>query len=519
MDWLDSVILEPWRHAYFVKGAVGGSIIAVTCAVLGCYVILRRMAFIGDAMSHALLPGVGIGYLLMNALFPGGFTAGGLLVGAGIAALLTSLCISFLSHSGRIAEDTAIGIVYTGLFAAGVVILTRYQQHINIDLNHFFQGDIYGVAWSDLWLGAVVGTVVLGLLIIFYRHFTLVSFDPTMAASIGLPTRLLHIALVGMIALVCVAGISMVGVIMIVGLLITPPALAYLLTDHLPRMMVYAALIAVVSVILGLYFSEWVNASGGGAIMFMGFLLFLVGLVLAPRYGLLPAWLRRRRLVPQTDLEDVLKGALENEPPLLAPGRLSRAVRRLVADGLLEADRQDAAAQLTDAGRREAEHILRSHQLWEGHLVQAGMPPDEAHAAAEHLEHLHERDVLDLFDDELDHPEEDIHGVPVPGEREAGTDEYPELVMSLLRQGDSGHVTACSGDWPAGICAGMRFTLEARHAETGDWQVRIEGKEGLLQLSHDETDRLNVELLDDQRTPASAADPDGPEAQAVPAGL
>ena len=188
------------------------------------------------------------------------------------------------------------------------------------------------MAWSDLWLGAVVGTLVLGLLIIFYRHFTLVSFDPTMAASIGLPTRLLHIALVGMIALVCVAGISMVGVIMIVGLLITPPALAYLLTDHLPRMMVYAALIAVVSVILGLYFSEWVNASGGGAIMFMGFLLFLVGLVLAPRYGLLPAWLRRRRLVPQTDLEDVLKGALENEPPLLAPGRLSRAVRRLVAD-------------------------------------------------------------------------------------------------------------------------------------------------------------------------------------------
>lgn len=509
MEWLDSVFLEPWRHAYFIKGAVGGSIIAVACAVLGCYVILRRMAFIGDAMSHALLPGVGIGYLLMNALFPGGFTAGGLLVGAGIAAMLTSLCISFLSHSGRIAEDTAIGIVYTGLFAAGVVILTRFQQHINIDLNHFFQGDIYGVAWPDLWLGAVVGTVVLGLLIIFYRHFTLVSFDPTMAASIGLPTRLLHIALVGMIALVCVAGISMVGVIMIVGLLITPPALAYLLTDHLPRMMIYAAIMAILSVILGLYFSEWVNASGGGAIMFMGFLLFLVGLVFAPRYGLLVGWIRRRRLVPQTDIEDVLKHTLENEKPLLSPARLKKAIRRLVADGLLEVERPGAAPRLTEAGQREAEHILRSHQLWEGFLVKGGMPLEEAHAAAEHLEHLHEREVLDQFDDELDHPEEDVHGMPVPGEREAGTDEYPDLVMSLLRQGDSGLVTGCSGDWPAGIQAGTRFTLDARNVETGNWQVRIEGVDGLLQLPHDDTDRLKVELLDEKIV--LAADPDQPE--------
>ena len=419
MTALIDAIVEPWTHAYFVKGVLGGSIIAVACAVLGCYIILRKMAFIGDAMSHALLPGVGIGYLVMNALLPGGFTSGGLLLGALIAAVLTSVSISALSQVNRVAEDTAIGIVYTGLFAFGVVILTRFQQYINIDLNHFFQGDIYGVSWEDMWLSAVVGSVVLGTIVIFYRYFTLVSFDPTMAASLGYPTRLIHTILTGMIALVCVAGISMVGVIMIVGLLITPAALAYLLTDRLPRMMVIAALMGILSVISGLYFSEWVNASGGGAIMFMGFVLFLVGLCLAPRHGLLANWMRRRALVPQVDVEDLLKSAHEGRDHRalpIVPSRVRRALRMLRADGLVEGVSDDGVIALTEKGRREAAHIERSHQLWEAHLVQKGMTPDEAHRAAERLEHLHDSHVLAHFDDELDHPNRDTHGVEIPRE-------------------------------------------------------------------------------------------------------
>ncbi len=412
-------IIEPWTHAYFVKGVLGGSIIAVACAVLGCYIILRKMAFIGDAMSHALLPGVGIGYLVMNALIPGGFTSGGLLLGALIAAVLTSVSISALSQINRVAEDTAIGIVYTGLFAFGVVILTRFQQYINIDLNHFFQGDIYGVSWEDMWLSAIVGSIVLGTIVIFYRYFTIVSFDPTMAASLGFPTRLIHTVLTGMIALICVAGISMVGVIMIVGLLITPAALAYLLTDRLPRMMVIAALMGILSVISGLYFSEWVNASGGGAIMFMGFILFLVGLVLAPRYGLLANWLRRRALVPQSDIEDLLKAAHEARDyrtlPIVA-SRTRRGLRKLTADGIVAGVSNDGIITLTESGQREAAHIERSHQLWEAHLVQKGMTPDEAHDAAEKLEHLHDSKVLARFDRELDHPDTDAHGVEIPRE-------------------------------------------------------------------------------------------------------
>jgi ABC-type Mn2+/Zn2+ transport system permease subunit/Mn-dependent DtxR family transcriptional regulator len=492
-DW----IIEPWTHPYFVKAAVGGSIVAVTCAVLGCYIILRRMAFIGDAMSHALLPGVGIGYLVMNSIFEGGFTAGGLLLGALIAALLTSVCISFLSGIQRIKEDSAIGIIYTGLFAAGVVILTRFQQYINIDLIHFFQGDIYGISWADMWLSALTSCVVIGAIIIFYRHFTIVSFDPIMAASIGLPTRFIHIVLTAMIALVCVSGISMVGVIMIVGLLITPSALAHLLTERLPVMMVIAAVVSVLSVISGLYFSEWINASGGGAIMFMGFVLFLFGLLVAPRHGILATWWRRRSAVPQFDVEDVLKAAhmdaatLEDVP--LPPRRRRRAAARLVEQELLEPGTiRDGTIRLTEKGRKEAAHIMRSHQLWEGHLMQSGMDPMEAHVAAEKLEHLHPRIVLDDFDEELDHPVVDIDGAVVPGESEYREAGYRPLRLSLLRDGDEGRFVACGDEWPQGTHEGMTFRVGPRAADANEWRVSLEeGKE--IRIHHALADDIYVE--------------------------
>lgn len=492
-------LLEPWSHPYFVKAAIGGSLVAVTCAVLGCYIVLRRMAFIGDAMSHALLPGVGIGYLVMNAIFPSGFTAGGLLLGALIAALLTSVCISFLSSVHRIKEDSAIGIIYTGLFAAGVVILTRYQQHINIDLNHFFQGDIYGISWTDMWLSAVIGSLVIGTIVIFYRHFTIVSFDPIMAASIGLPTRLLHIVLTAMIALVCVSGISMVGVIMIVGLLITPAASAYLMSDRLPVMMGLAAVFGVVSVLAGLYFSEMVNASGGGAIMLMGFLLFLVTLVVAPRYGLLATWLRKRGAVPQIDVEDVLKAAhsgVETWAEVPIPEtRIRRALRKLIDDGMMAAETlQSGLLTLTEVGRKEAAHIMRAHQLWEGYLIKTGLPASEAHEAAEKLEHLHPRDVLDGIDDELDHPVVDIDGMPVPGESMYQTEAYRPLRLSLLRRGDRGRFVRCFAEWPELLADGVEFTVGPREQKTNRWRVMLTDGTELL-VTHQEADTLVVEPL------------------------
>jgi manganese/iron transport system permease protein/iron/zinc/copper transport system permease protein len=299
-----------------------------------------------------------------------------------------------------------------------------------------------------------------------------------------------------MIALICVAGISMVGVIMIVGLLITPAALAYMFTDRLPRMMLLAAFFGVLSVVLGLYFSEWVNASGGGAIMFTGFLLFLAGLLSAPRYGVLANWWRRRTLVPQSDIEDLLKAALEDLDVRRLPipsGRIRRGVHRLIRDGLVMAMTPDGHLHLAEAGQREAAHIERSHQLWEGHLMSRGMEADAAHAAAERLEHLHDRRVLDEFDNELDHPGVDAHGIPIPGEQEACSEEVAPLRLSLMRQGDRGRVQG--GKMVAGLLPGTAFRLQGRDLLSGDWIVHPDDGE-CLRVPHDDADEVAVDICD-----------------------
>ena len=337
---------------------------------------------------------------------------------------------------------------------------------------------------------------MIGTIVIFYRQFTIVSFDPIMAASIGLPTRFLNIVLTAMIAQVCVSGISMVGVIMIVGLLITPAALAHLLSDRLPVMMVIAAIMGVLSVVLGLYFSEWVNASGGGAIMFMGFMLFLIGLVLAPRYGLLSTWLRRRSAVPQFDIEDVLKSAFSGSTrfsELPMPVRRRKlAVKKMIGTGLLEPDSLAVQSiKLTESGRKEAAHIMRAHQLWEAHLMTTGLDPQEAHNAAEKLEHLHPRDVLDRFDNELGHPIVDVDGRPVPGESEYVSAGYRPLTLSLLRKGDRGCFLASKSDWPEGVHEGLVFTVGPRILHTNQWTVQLDPDREIL-LSHEQADQLLI---------------------------
>jgi manganese/iron transport system permease protein/iron/zinc/copper transport system permease protein len=269
-----------------------------------------------------------------------------------------------------------------------------------------------------------------------------------------------------------------------------------MLTDRLPRMMVLAAVIAVLSVVLGLYFSEWVNASGGGAIMFMGFVLFLLGLLFAPRYGLLAGWLRRRATVPQSDIEDLLKAAYEQrdwrELPI-PPARRRRGIRHLVRQGWVAGSTDGPRLALTNRGRQEAAHIERSHQLWEGHFIRDGMPPDDAHRVAEHLEHLHHRQILDDFDDELAHPITDAHGMEIPGEQEADPEDAPVIYLSLLRVGDRARIPAYAPETIPGLNPGAAIELVARNADEQSWTVRTDDRQFVL--THEQADRLVVERL------------------------
>jgi ABC-type Mn2+/Zn2+ transport system permease subunit len=285
IDGLIHLIIDPLSYPFIVRGLIAAIIVGTVCSVLGTYVVLRRMAFFGDALAHTILPGVAIGYLL------GGGAHAPLFWGGLVAGILASLGIGTITRGGEIKEDTAIGIIFAGMFALGIAIISTVRSY-TVDLSHFLFGDVLGVGPGDLWLSGVFGAVVLILIFVLYKEFLVVSFDPILAATLRLPVELLRYLLLLMIAITIVVSIQTVGVALMVAMLVTPAATAYLLTRRLPTMMIISAIIGVTSAVGGLYFSFYVNVASGAAIVLLATAIFVLTFVLAPHRGLL--WVRIR---------------------------------------------------------------------------------------------------------------------------------------------------------------------------------------------------------------------------------
>jgi manganese/iron transport system permease protein/iron/zinc/copper transport system permease protein len=503
MELIYHTFIAPLRETFFIKALIGGSVAAIVCSVVGCLVILRRMAFLGDALSHAMIAGVASGYLFMKVLFNTEAHAPSMLLGSLIAAVVTVASIGFVSRVSRVKEDTAIGIMYTGVFAAGVVLVSIFRNYIHIDLVHFIMGDVLGVADQDLWVAAIAAALVLSVIVLFYRQFQLTSFDPVMAASIGMPVVLIDYALTTCVSLVVVSAVSMVGVILVVGLLITPAATAYLLCDRLDRMMILAAVFGVTSVIGGLYLCIWLDSSGGGAVMLFCTFQFLVVLIMAPRYGLLSNWLRRRRMVPQQLVEDILGSVVRLRGQtakishlselLSVPGEaLTSAIKSMVRDGLLVS--QGDGFLLSPTGEKEARRILRAHRLWETYLRHVGMAPNEVHARAHELEHLHDVESVAYLDDLLGHPTHDPHGSEIP-ENAIETDKGMVYPISSLREGRTAKIVEVGeGAQSLDLAPGEVVTIGPRKAEDTLWSVkRNDGTE--LLVDHKNADLIMVKAV------------------------
>ncbi len=253
-------ILEPLQYAFMTRGLIAAVMVGVVCAVVGTYVVLRGMAFFGDALAHAILPGISIGYLVHDgARQP-------LFWWALISAILSSLGIGAITRNSKIKEDTAIGIIFAGTFALGVALISTVRSY-TADLAHFLFGDVLGVRASDLGLIAIFGGIVLLIIFAFYKEFMVLSFDPILAATLRLPVRLLEMLLLILIAVTIVVSLQTVGVALMVAMLVTPAAAAYLLTNRLPVMMSIAAAIAATSGVVGLYFSYYFSIASGAAIV------------------------------------------------------------------------------------------------------------------------------------------------------------------------------------------------------------------------------------------------------------
>jgi len=500
IELVANAFIEPLRQTFFQKALIGGSIAAVVCSVVGCLVILRRMAFLGDALSHAMIAGVAGGYLFMKVLFDIEAHAPAMLVGSLIATVITVTSIGFVSRVSRLKDDTAIGIMYTGVFAAGVVLVSIFRNYIHIDLMHFIMGDVLGVADHDLWAAGLAASVVLSTIILFFRQFQLTSFDPVMAAAIGMPVVAIEYALTTCVSLVVVSAVSMVGVILVVGLLITPAATAYLLSDRLDRMMALSAVFGVSSVVGGLYLCMWLDSSGGGAIMLFCTFQFLVVLVIAPRYGLLARWLRLRRMVPQQLIEDILGAVVRGEGAPLPLDKvaafvqgeargLGRVVGAMERDGLLHSTPEGLT--LTPAGVREAGRVLRAHRLWETYLQHVGMPPNELHKKAHALEHVHDEESVEYLDDLLGRPRLDPHDALIPDDYAAFA---PDSVrsISMLRKGARAVIESMDPQATSvGLAVGDEITIGPASDDDTGWNVtRSDGAE--FSLDHRAADAIRV---------------------------
>lgn len=269
MNALLDFFLEPLGYAFMARAMAAALMVGVVNAVIGAYIVLRGMAFFGDALAHAILPGVAIGYLV------GGGAREPLFWGALVAALLSSLGIGAVSKMTRLREDTAIGIIFAGMFALGIALISSVRNY-SLDLAHFLFGDVLGVSSGDLILIAILGGIVLLAVVLLYKEFLVLSFDPLLATTLRLPDRVLEYLLLVLIALTIVVSLQTVGVALMVAMLVTPAAAAFLLTRRLPFMMALAAVIACISGVIGLYLSYYVRISSGAAIVLTCTALFFL---------------------------------------------------------------------------------------------------------------------------------------------------------------------------------------------------------------------------------------------------
>lgn len=274
MNWVQWFV-APLQYEFMVKAILVSALVGLVCSALSCYMTLKGWALMGDAVSHAVLPGVVIAYVMNIPLAIGAFVFG---VGSVIA-------IGFIKSKTRIKEDTVIGLVFTGFFALGIVMVSKVTS--TVDLGHILFGNVLGISDGDIIQTAIISAVTLVTLAILKKDLILFCFDSIYARSIGLNTTFLYYVLLSLLSLTAVAGLQTVGIILVVAMLVTPGATAYLLSDRFDHMMLIAMASGVFSSVMGTYVSYHIDGSTGGCIVVLQTLLFVAAMIFAPKHGLL----------------------------------------------------------------------------------------------------------------------------------------------------------------------------------------------------------------------------------------
>jgi len=420
MDFLLEYITEPVQYEFFQRAIIASLMVGVSCGLIGTYIMLRRLSLIGDALAHAVLPGVVIGFIAAGknplALFLGALAAG----------LLTAVLISFVERNSKIKEDTSIGIIFTGAFALGILLVSQLKQ-VHIDLSSYLFGDVLGVSDSDIFLSSLITLFIIASVVLFYKQLLVTSFDPTLAHIIGISASLVHYFLMTLLSMSIVAGLQSVGVILIIAMLITPPATAFLLTDKLKKLLLLSCMFGIVSSLFGLYLSYYFNFASGASIVLVSVFFFLSALLLSPKEGLLIKMLKRRKNSRINLNEDIIKLMIKQNEKLsennlteflshklgISEKLIFKSLKELVKNEFIIRD--NGFYILSQKGIDEGNRLVRSHRLWETYITEKQIEDkDFIHEDAEKYEHLLSDDLLEEIDEELGRPDKDPHGSPIP---------------------------------------------------------------------------------------------------------
>ena len=269
-------LIEPLQYGFMQRSLIIAVLVGLLCAVVGSYLMVQRLALLGDAIGHSVLPGLAIAFMLGTNIF----------VGAFIAGVVSTMAIAWIRTRSPIKEDAAMGIVFSAFFALGITLITLIQKDNKIDLNHFLFGNILGVTIEEVRDTAIIAAIVLLVVFLLYKQLLFYTFDPLGAQAAGLPVNLLNFGLMVLIALTIVASMKAVGVILVLSLLITPGATAYLLVKRLHQVMILGAGIGIFSSISGMYLSYFFNLPSGPAIVLVASGLFVLALLFSPSYGI-----------------------------------------------------------------------------------------------------------------------------------------------------------------------------------------------------------------------------------------
>lgn len=459
-------LLLTLQQDWAIRALVASSMVGVSCGMIGCFIVLRNMSLVGDALSHAILPGVFFAFLVV------GYSALGFFVGAVIAGLITAFAITWIQSNVQTKTDAAVGIVFTAMFSIGVIGISwlTAQGGVHLELNGFLFGSVLAVSDIEVIMTIIITFFTIGSFLVLYRYLFITTFQPTIAATMGISVQAIYYFLMLLLSLVVVSALNTVGVILVVAMLITPASTALLLSDKLKLVIVISAICGVISAVAGFVLALVFDIPPGPSMVLAATLLYLVAVVVAPEKGLIVKGMRRLAQGRKILREDIVRQAIKQPDGIamidvadqldIDRSTIAKHIETMVRQGIMTGKE---TIVLTAKGREIGNNLVRAHRLWESYQVSTmGLTEGQIHDEADRLEHHLTRKMLDDVDIKLGYPKMDPHGSPIPQmgvvPERSMLDLTPRSRAKIARQQISDHIE--SELWELGLLPDTTFIID-----------------------------------------------------------